>query len=391
MLPPRLRLVGIAIVFLAVFSLPVTTGTSAVAADKEGKLALALQPFVDSHALAGAVLLVADKEKILDVETVGYADIAGQKPMRADSVFWIASMSKPITATALMLLVDEGKVRVEDPVEKFLPEFKNLWVPVDRTNDRLYLKRPAHPITVREILTHTSGLDFRSEMEQPRLDGLKLSDAVRSYTMSPLLWEPGTKFKYSNAGINTAGRIIEVVSDMPYEVFLQKRLFEPLGMKDTTFWPNDEQLIRLAKPYRPNAAKTNLDEIQIDQLTYPLNNRARGPMPAGGLFSTAQDCAKICQMALAGGVFEGRRILSEAAVLTMTKRQTPEGFSENWGLGWTAGPSFGHGGALSTNMTVDSQKGLIFVYLVQHAGYAGNDGGKIHPAFIEAAVKAFAK
>ncbi|MBS0265777.1 MAG: beta-lactamase family protein [Planctomycetes bacterium] len=382
---------GVAGVGLVLCAWLVCLGGPTQAADKTPRLAPALQPFVDRHELAGAVLLVADKQAILDVETVGVADIAQQKPMRPDSLFWIASMSKPITATALMLLVDEGLVKIEDPVEKFLPEFKNLWVPVERSDDRLVLKRPAHPITVREILTHTSGLDFRSEMEQPRLDGLKLCDAVRSYTLAPLLWEPGTKFKYSNAGINTAGRIIEVVSEMPFEEFLDRRVFKPLGMKDTTFWPNAEQLTRLAKAYQPNAAKNDLEEMKIEQLTYPLDDRTRGPMPAGGLFSTAHDCAHLCQMALAGGLFEGRRFLSEEAVQQMTKRQTGAGISENWGLGWTAGPSFGHGGALSTNMTVDTQRGLIFIYLVQHAGYAGTNGAQIYPAFVDAAVQAFGK
>src|SRR5207248_4689217 len=128
------------------------------------------------------------------------------------------------------------------------------------------LKKPGHDITVREILSHTSGLPFSSALEQPTFDLLPLRVAVLSYAMTPLLFEPGTKYQYSNAGINTAGRIIEVVSGMPYEDFLQKRLFDPLGMKDTTFWPNEEQLTRLAKSYKPNAAKNDLEETVITQL-----------------------------------------------------------------------------------------------------------------------------
>ena len=110
-------------------------------------IAAALQPFVDDHTLAGAVTLVASKQKVLSIETVGYADIAAKKPMRADSLFWIASMSKPITATALMILVDEGKVNVEDPVQKYLPEFKDQWLAVEHDKEHVLLKHPLHPIT----------------------------------------------------------------------------------------------------------------------------------------------------------------------------------------------------------------------------------------------------
>ena len=202
----------------------------------------ALQPFVDRHALAGAVVLVADKNKVLSLEAVGSADVAAGKPMGQDALFWIASQSKPMTATAFMMLVDEGKIRLDDPVEKYLPEFKGQWLAVEQDKDHVLLKRPKHPITVREILSHTSGLPFTSAMEAPTLDLLSLRDGVRSYAMTPLQFEPGSKYAYSNAGINTAGRIIEVVSGVPYEEFMQKRLFDPLGMKDTTFWPDEGQL-----------------------------------------------------------------------------------------------------------------------------------------------------
>ena len=132
--------------------------------------------------------------------------------------------------------------------------------------------------------------------------------------MMALQFEPDTRYQYSNAGINTAGRIIEVVSGMPYEEFLDRRLFGPLGMKDTTFRPSKRQSARLAKSYKPNADDTDLEEIPIAQLRYPLDDRARQPMPAGGLFSTARDLARFCRMVLNGGSFEGTRYLSEAAV-----------------------------------------------------------------------------
>lgn len=347
-------------------------------------IAAALQPFVDSHSLAGAVALVADKDKVLSVETVGFADVAGNKPMPADALFWIASQSKPITATALMMLVDEGKVNVDDPVEKYLPEFKGQWLTAEQDGDHLLLKRPKHPITVRNILSHTSGLPFKSAAEQPTLDLLPLRVGSLTYAMTPLQFEPDSNYQYSNAGINTAGRIIEVVSGMSYEDFLQTRLFDPLGMKDTTFWPNDEQLKRLAKSYKPNSAKDGLEETTVTQLKYPLNDRQRQPMPAGGLFSTAQDVARFCQMVFSGGVWQDKRYLSQASVDQMTSRQTGD-LKQSYGFGWAVGGDwYGHGGAYATNMTVSSKEGLITIFMVQHAGFPGN-GQQSHEAFKQAA------
>lgn len=357
----------------------------------EPKLTTVLQPFVDSHSLAGAVTLVASKDKVLSLEAIGYADVSAKKPMTTDSLFWIASMSKPITGTALMLLVDEGKVNVDDAVEKYLPEFRGQMVVAYQDETTKLLKRPKHPITVKNVLSHTSGLPFRSAIEQPTLDALPLREAVRSYALTPLEFEPDSKYQYSNAGINTAGRIIEVVSGMPYEQYLEERLFKPLGMKDTTFWPNEEQVSRLAKSYKPNATKDNLEEIQVGQLLYPLSDHSRRfPMPAGGYFSTAGDMGRFCQMLLNGGTFEGRRYLSEAAIKQMVSKQTPESVKDSYGFGWSVNPTtFGHGGAHSTNMTVDTQRGLVTVWMIQHAGFPG-DGAKAQGAFQQSA-SAYAK
>lgn len=353
------------------------------------KIVAALQPFVDSRSLAGAVTLVADKDRILDLSAVGYADVAARKAMASDALFWIASQSKPITAACLMMLVDEGKLKLDDPVAKYLPEFNNLWLATEHDDAHMVLKRPRHAITVREILSHTSGMPFSSAMEQPTLDTLPLREGARSYAMTPLLFEPGSKYQYSNAGINTAGRLIEALSGMPYAEFLSTRLFKPLGMKDTTFWPTRAQLARLAKSYKPNAAKTDLEETTVTQLRYPLDDRTRQPMPAGGLFSTATDMARFCQMILNKGVYKGKRYLSEEAVHQMTMKQTGEGVPEGYGLGWsTGGGSFGHGGAYATNMNIDSNRGLITIWMVQHAGFP-NNGEQSAGAFRKAAEEQF--
>jgi CubicO group peptidase (beta-lactamase class C family) len=352
------------------------------------KISEALKPFVDNHSLAGAVTLVADRKKVLSLEAVGAADIANNRPMLIDAIFWIASMSKPITAAALMILVDEGKVNLDDPVEKYLPEFKDIRVASGKDKE---LQKPRHLITVREILSHTSGLPFGSPEERPTIDILPLKDAVLSYTKHPLLHEPGSKYQYSNAGINTAGRIIEVASGMSYEEFLDKRLFGPLGMTDTTFWPTEDQVKRLAKSYKPNKDKTDLEETKVSALKYPLSDRKRYPCPGGGLFSTATDCGVFCQMVLNGGMHNGKRILSESAVKEMTSRQTGKEVKENYGLGWfVGGNSFGHGGAYSTNMSVDTKRGLVLVWMVQHSGFPGN-GGQSQGAFRKAAEATFSK
>ncbi len=161
-------------------------------------IAAKLQPFVESHTLAGAVTLVASKDKILSLEAVGFEDIAAKKPMRTDALFWIASQSKPITATALMMLVDEGRVNVDDPVEKYLPEFKGQMLEIAKKGDdgkNRTLQPPKHPITVKNILSHTSGLPFSSPIEKPTLDQLPLSERVASYAKMPLVFEPDTKYQ----------------------------------------------------------------------------------------------------------------------------------------------------------------------------------------------------
>ncbi|QDV17653.1 Putative penicillin-binding protein PbpX [Gimesia panareensis] len=351
-----------------------------------------LQPFVDREELAGAVALVAGKKGILATETVGFADIANQKKMPPDAMFWIASQSKGMTATAVMMLVDEGKISLDDPVEKYLPEFHNQMVLVEEDENHRLLKKPDHPVTIREVLSHMSGLPFKSAVEVPTLDALPLATAVRSYAMTPLQTQPGTHYQYSNAGINTAARIIEVVTGKPYEDFMQQRLFDPLGMHDTTFWPDERQVSRLAKSYRPDASKKHLVEFPLTQLSYPLTNRTnRYPMPAGGLFSTAQDTAKFCQMLLNEGELNGHRYLSKAAFKELTSRQTPASVKQSYGLGLSVGPNwFGHGGAHATNMEVHPEQGIVIIWMVQHGGFPGQ-GAQAKNKFRDWALQRFGK
>ena len=382
----RSRLLPVSLLLVAA----VTCSAARLHAEPPAELAAAVQPFVDRQELAGAVMLVADKDRVLAVAAVGAADIAAKKAMQPDNLFWIASQSKPIAGAALMMLVDEGKVNVDDPVEKYLPEFRGQMLVVEKSPDRVVLQKPKHPILVRNILSHTSGLPFKSALEEPTLDRDALAARVRSYAMTPLDFEPDSKYQYSNCGINTAGRIVEVVAGVPFETFLDERLFRPLGMKDTTFWPSDAQAERIAKAYKPGPKNQGLEETKIVQLYYPLTDRTqRFPMPAGGLFSTARDVARFYQMLLNGGQVDGRRYLSEAAVKQMTSRQVPPDVTGNYGFGFATGNNtFGHGGAYSTNTNAHTDRGLILIWLVQHAGFSG-EGGKSQEAFKRAAFAAF--
>ncbi len=356
-----------------------------------GPLADAVQPYVDRHELAGAVMLVADPSQVLATECAGWADVAAKRPMAPDTLFWIASETKSITAMVFMMLVDEGRVALDDPVTKYLPEFADQLV-VDRQATPETLTKPERPITLRHLLSHTSGLPFSTPLERPTLDLFLLSARVSSYAKARLGSQPGTRYAYSNAGINTVACVLEVVTQQSYEQFLDQRLLAPLGLKDTTFWPSEAQVARLAKCYRPNPAKDNLVETPLVHLHYPLTDRTkRTAMPAGGLFSTAAELARILQVMLNGGQLDGRRYLSDAAVAEMTRRQTPAGLKESYGLGWSVGGgSFGHGGAASTNCSVDTRQRRIHVWMVQHFGFAGH-GDQAQGAFRKAAQAIAAK
>jgi CubicO group peptidase (beta-lactamase class C family) len=411
----RLILLRSVSVFLAV-------GAIAHGGDRPNAIAPLLQSLVDKQVIAGAVALVVDKDSTLALEAVGSASLRTKRPMRADDLFWIASMTKPLTATALMMLVDEGKVALGDSVEKYLPEFKGQLVAVGDGPSH----PPAHTITIREIMSHTSGLVRAGDPVFRNTYVLK--DWVAKCGTTPLIREPGTKYEYNNSGINTGGRIIEVVSGLPYAVFMQRRLFDPLGMKDTTFWPTEAQAARLAHTARRAKDKQSLEEVEFDKGVTPalierlgLGAKVPAPMiadmgigqityyghhftePAGGLYSTAADLGAFCQMLLNGGVFHGRRLLSEAAVRTMTSGQTgnvPVSPQESYGIGWSVKTreseglgvgSFGHRGARRTAMWIDPHNQLGMIILVERFDMTGPEQEQLYGPFMKAAIAAFGK
>jgi len=365
---------------------------SPVNAAETAKLAPVLQPYIDEQHIAGAVVLVADREKVLATEAVGWADVAAKKKLSTDAVFWIASMTKPITCTALMMLADEGKVDVDAPVSRYLPEFADQWLIAERDDAHILLKKPARQMLVRDLMSHTSGITQQLSFKGVNGEELPLATRVAALAAQPLESEPGTKYKYTNGGMNTVGRIVEKVSGVPFAEFLQTRLFDPLGMKDTTFWPSDEQVARLPTGYRAMADGKGIEPAPLVAFTPPLSNRKRAPFPGGGLFSTAADLAKFCQMILNGGTLHGRKYLAPEKVQQMTSRQTAKDIVESYGFGWTTnGGMIAHGGAWKTNMAIHPKEGLITIFLVQVAGWRDEaEGKKIEPGFRKAALELFA-
>lgn len=353
-----------------------------------------MQRFVDDETVAGAVTLVTSRSEIVHWEAVGKSDLAAGRAMEKDALFWIASMTKPMAAVCVLMLQEEGKLSIDEPVEKYLPEFKNQWMIEKKEAKKLVLVRPKRPVTVRDLLTHTAGL---GDVKSPRTHST-LGELTMAYAREPLQFEPGSQWSYSNPGINTLGRIVEVLSGKDFATFIQQRLFNPLQMQDTTFWPTEEQLKRVAKSYKLNKETGKLEETTVYFTDGPLTDRRRTPYPAGGLYSSAKDVARFYQMMLNGGTLGGTQFLRPETVELMTTTQSGEvktGFVEgmSWGLGFQVvrepqGPTaalskgtFGHGGAYATQSWGDPVKGLAYVLLIQRAGMPNGDGSEIRGEF----------
>ena len=363
------------------------TDSATMNADKLADLPKRLQKFVDDGTFSGVVTLVAKNGKVAQLSAIGQADLETERPMTTGTMFAIASMTKPITATALMILVDEDKVSLDDAVSQYIPEFANAKLKGDEELSR--------EITIRDVLTHTSGLGGSQEVKG------SLEATAKELAARPFGFQPGTKWQYS-PGLNVVGRIIEVASGKSYAEFLQDRIFRPLGMLDTTFEPSETQKKRLAQLYAPGESDSGLvpHKHWINDLS-----ESRPPNPSGGLFSTASDMAKFYQMILNGGKLDGVRIVSEDAVKQMKTVQTGElqtGFTpgNGWGLGWcivrqpqavTASLSsgtFGHGGAFGTQGWIDPQRNMIFVLMVQRAKLPNSDASELRKTFHDLAVDA---
>jgi CubicO group peptidase (beta-lactamase class C family) len=242
---------------LVLFVVPTATFAADNDPPDSPEVTAAMRPYLDHYKLAGVVGIIADKTgKVHYKNLLGYADVEAKKPISEDNVFWIASMSKMFVGASIMMLVDEGKVSLDDPVTKFIPQLDKWMVVEEKDQSHVLLKAPVRPVTIRHLLSHTSGLAGTSELQQVTgADSTPLKARALSSVTGPLQSQPGDKYAYGNQGMNIAARVVEIVSDMPYEKFLQKRFFDPLGMTETTFWPSEAQLARLAGAYGPNKEK----------------------------------------------------------------------------------------------------------------------------------------
>lgn len=375
--------------------------------DKLDAIPARFQKFVDSDDLAGAVCVVGRKDGVVHESAVGFRDLAAKDHMRKDTLFRIASMTKPITAIAIMILADEGKLSPDDDVAKHLPEFTGQMLAGEKTADGVTLKKPARPVKLRDLLTHTSGLANYpagvSDVYTKR--NRTLAETTLAAALLPLQFEPGTKWSYSNPGIDTLGRVIEVVSGQSYEAFMKERIFDPLGMTDTAFYPTKEQTARVAVTYGKDKAGKLVASTNT-LLDLPPN--PKHPVPAGGLVSSGADLAKLYRMMLNKGELNGKRVISEKAVAEMTKVQTGDiktGFVEGMGYGYGFGVvrepkgvtaalspgAYGHGGAFGTQGWIDPTQDVFCVLLIQRTGLSNGDASPMRQALQELAAEALKK
>ncbi len=356
-------------------TVPADVGFSA---EKLDEIAPTLQGYVDKGQTPGFLTAVARKGKIVHFETVGMQDVENEKPVEADTIFRIYSMSKPITSVAVMILYQDGHFQLDDPVEKYIPEFKDMKVFNEEQTETYDAKTK---MTIKHLLTHTSGLVYGwgdkpidklyGELRIFRR-GSTLEEMVQKLAKIPLLHEPGQRWTY---GVSTdvLGYLVEVVSGMPFEDFLQNRLFLPLSMVDTAFSVPKEKVEKFAALYRP----TEEGGLQLAR-NAPLANDDLSFFPSGGggLVSTTADYLRFCQMLLNGGELDGVRILSEENVKLMhyphfQRRGGTFGLGfgiatgENDGEARRAKGSYSWGGAAATIFWIDPENELVAVLMTQ--------------------------
>ncbi|NBQ72564.1 MAG: class A beta-lactamase-related serine hydrolase [Gammaproteobacteria bacterium] len=301
----------------------------AVAADLKAR--------IDEGKLSGAVVMVAQDGEVLMHEAMGYQNVEDQVPMSKDTIFRIFSMTKPVTGTALMMLWDEGKFQLDDPVEMHLPELAGMQVFVEQNEDGSWVTEPAdHPMTVRELMSHTGGLVYTPPLSQGpvaeayakagimNLTGATLAESMPALKDIPLSYQPGSQWVYS-ISVDVQGYMVERLSGMRFGEFLETRIFQPLGMVDTGFSVKPENAARLSRQYAPNNDGTlRRTDNRPGLANFDFLSPPKFESGGGGLTSTAADYMRFVQMHLGGGELNGVRILSEAAVAQMRANQLPE-------------------------------------------------------------------
>jgi CubicO group peptidase (beta-lactamase class C family) len=365
--------------------------------ERLGRIAAAVQKGIDDKRIAGAVSMVVRRGQVAWFDARGMADREAGKAMERDAIFRICSMSKPITSTAVMMLYEEGKFLLEDPVSKYLPEFRNPKVLVKPAAGQPYSIPAAQEITIRDLLRHTSGLTYNWNADLGQMysdanvasgllqyDGT-IGDSVRRLAGVPLLFNPGDRWEYS-LSVDVLGRLVEVVSGMPLDEFLRTRIFEPLGMKDTYFFLPADKVPRLATAYtyysEKGLSRFPDEPIVEGTMAYSADYPYRGPRKlfsgGGGLSSTAMDYARFCQMMLNGGTLGHVRILSRKSVELMTHDQLGKinrdmGFGLGFGVDGVKEPltelgsagDFNWGGFFYTSFVVDPKEDMIVIFMAQ--------------------------
>ncbi|HET9161544.1 MAG TPA: serine hydrolase domain-containing protein [Caulobacteraceae bacterium] len=382
---PALGAVAVLLLAVGFANEAVDQGRPATGASAAGlnSLDAELAKGVASGRYPGAVFIVANDKAVLHQGAIGEGDVERHTPMRPDTIFRLMSMTKPVTTVAAMILVDEDKLKLDDPVSKYLPEFQGF-------------APGGPPLTIRHLLTHTGGLGFGS-IPSPGAPAPTLAGRVKEIAARPSPAPVGQRWTYSGLdGLDIVARVVEVISGEPYERFLKRRIFDPLGMKDTTYVLSAEQKRRLVGLYAPKAGGFEASSSPLADLGYPSGS--------ANLYTTGPDFARLAQMLAGGGVYKGVRVLSSAAVRQMSSPQLPLGYPGlqpglSWGLGMrrVADPAllksslplgaYGWSGAFGTHFWVDPKTRLVAVWMI-NLTTAGGAGSPDALAFENAVVKA---
>ena len=339
-----------------------------------------LKPYVESGQLPGAIS-VFYKDGVQETCCIGYADVESKRMIGMDNAFMQCSQTKGFCGVTIAKLVEEGRISLDDPVSKYLPEFKELWVEVVKSDDVRVLQKAKNELTIRMVMNHTGGFPF--EISAKRADvrgggwsgGAPIRQVASIAAASPLLFEPGTAIQYSNTGIDIGAAIVEVVTGMKWEQYLKQEVLDPLGMKSTWFWPTDKQIKNKIElyTYKDNAPAEWCEEKPDQQR--PYNDSHVFASAGAGLWTTVNDQLKFYKMLMNLGVGEnGVRILKEETVKSILACSTRPEDMEGYSLGLNAPAKddenawFGHGGAWGTNCSVNWHKKQLRLWVVQRAG-----------------------
>lgn len=360
-----------------------------LSSDRLERIHQVMERHIQAGDITGGVTLVARKGRLAHLEAHGVMDLESRKPMPKDAIFRIASMSKPITGTAILMLMEEGKIRLTDPVSKFIPEFHGLRVAMTQqqqagaasSEPQFYTVPASREITIRDLLSHVSGLvsgpiSTAEASKYARGPNDTLVDYIPRLGAVPLEFQPGSQWRYSpSAGFDTLGRIVEIVSGQSFDQFLRERIFEPLGIKDLYFKPGETALPRLATVYRKNSGS-------LEKQARPDYANLKYFSGAGGLLSTTEDYLQFAQMLLNGGQLNGKRLLSPKTVELMAAVHVPDtlpGRPKGRGFGLSvqvvsdavaanlrvSDGSYGWDGAFGTHFWIDPNEKIVGILMVQ--------------------------